>query len=97
MNSPLSGDRFHAALYAQQPGKTATMFPTNDDLIKIARLAGAAGGVPDCINSGKYFDRVGAAGISGTPTVRINGEDFQFSTPDALVARIKEIVGDVPG
>ncbi len=38
-----------------------------------------------------------AAGIHATPTVRINGEDYQWSTPDALVAKIKEIVGDVPG
>jgi protein-disulfide isomerase len=38
-----------------------------------------------------------AAKISATPTVRINGQDYQFSTPDALVAKVKEIVGDVPG
>jgi len=36
-------------------------------------------------------------GIHATPTVRINGQDYQWSTPDALVAKIKEIVGDVPG
>jgi hypothetical protein len=35
--------------------------------------------------------------VTGTPTVRINGEDYKFSTPDALVAKIKEIVGDIPG
>jgi hypothetical protein len=29
--------------------------------------------------------------------VRINGQDYEPSTPDALAARIKEIVGDVPG
>ena len=39
----------------------------------------------------------GAAGITGTPTLRINGEDYQYSTPEALVAKIEEIVGDVPG
>ncbi len=37
-------------------------------------------------------------GIKSTPTVRINGEDFTVrATPDALVAKVKEIVGDVPG
>jgi protein-disulfide isomerase len=36
-------------------------------------------------------------GIHATPTVRINGQDYQWSTPDAFVAKIKEIVGDVPG
>jgi hypothetical protein len=29
--------------------------------------------------------------------VRINGQDYELSTPDALVATIKEIVGPVPG
>jgi len=37
-----------------------------------------------------------ASKINSTPTVRINGEDYQFSTPDAFVAKIREIVGDVP-
>ena len=60
------------------------------------------GKVPDCIKSGKYTSMVDglatAAGIHATPTVRINGQDYQWSTPDALVAKIpKEIVGDVPG
>jgi hypothetical protein len=29
--------------------------------------------------------------------VRINGQDYDLSTPDELVATIKEIVGPVPG
>jgi hypothetical protein len=46
--------RFHAALYAQQPDETATVFPDNSPLTEIARQAGAGGGVPDCINKGRY-------------------------------------------
>lgn len=92
--------RFHAALYAQQPSEVGTSFPTNEQLIETARQAGAAGSVPECVNSGKYMDMVGglasAANIRATPTVRINGEDYQYSTPDALVAKVKEIVGDIP-
>jgi hypothetical protein len=38
-----------------------------------------------------------ATNVIHTPTVRINGEDYALSTPDALVAKIKEIVGPVPG
>jgi len=38
-----------------------------------------------------------ASNVTGTPTVRINGEDYEFTNPDALVAKIKSIVGDVPG
>lgn len=95
--------RFHSALYSKelQPKETDTTFPDNAKLIEIARVEGAAGKVPDCINSGKYTAMVAgsakAAGIRATPTLRINGQDYQWSTPDALVAKIKEIVGDVPG
>ncbi len=92
--------RFHAALYAQQPGETDTVFPDNARLIEIARQAGAAGTVPECINKGTFVDMVtglaAATQVKSTPSVRINGEDYQFSTPDALVAKIREIVGDVP-
>ena len=93
--------RFHAAMYAQQPSETGTTFPTNAQLIETARQAGVVGKVPECINNGRYLDMVkglaAATTVTGTPTVRINGEDYQFSTPDALVAKIKEIVGDIPG
>ncbi|MCW2551670.1 MAG: hypothetical protein JWR78_1451 [Mycobacterium sp.] len=93
--------RFHAAMYAQQPSETGTTFPTNQQLIETARQAGVVGKVPECINSGRNLDMVkglaAATNVTGTPTVRINGEDYKFSTPDALVAKIKEIVGDIPG
>lgn len=93
--------RFHAAMYAQQPSETGTTFPTNAQLIETARQAGVVGKVPECINNGRYLDMVkglaSATNVTGTPTVRINGEDYKFSTPDALVAKIKEIVGDIPG
>ncbi|UXA19734.1 DsbA family protein [Mycobacterium sp. SMC-4] len=93
--------RFHAALYAQQPGEVGGAYPDNARLIEVARQAGVAGTVPDCINKGTYVEMVrglaAATDIQATPTVRINGEDYQYSTPDALVDKIKEIVGDVPG
>jgi protein-disulfide isomerase len=93
--------RFHAALYAQQPGERSSTYQTDAQLIEIARQAGVVGGVPDCINKGRYIDMVsglaGATNINSTPTVRINGEDYEYKTPDDLVAKIKEIVGDVPG
>lgn len=93
--------RFHAGMYAQQPSETGSVFPDNAALIETARQAGAVGDVPNCINSGRYLDMVGDlagnTGVRATPTVKINGEDYQYSTPDALVAKVKEIVGDVPG
>ncbi|WP_123023838.1 DsbA family protein [Mycolicibacterium stellerae] len=95
--------RFHSALYAQQPGETGTSFPDDARLIEVARQAGAGGTVPDCINKGKYVSMVeglaSASGIQSTPTVKINGQEFDVSnsTPDDLVAAVKAIVGDVPG
>jgi protein-disulfide isomerase len=95
--------RFHTALYttAIQPSETGTTFPDNAKLIEIAREAGAAGKVGDCVKNNTYTAMVdglaAAAGIHATPTVRINGQDYQWTTPDAFVAKIKEIVGDVPG
>jgi protein-disulfide isomerase len=95
--------RFHSALYSSsiQPDERGASFPDNAKLIELAREAGAAGKVPDCINSGKYLGAVtseaNAAGITATPTIKINGDNYEPSTPDALVAKVKTIVGDVPG
>lgn len=95
--------RFHSALFSTdiQPDERGTSFPDNARLIEIARVDGVVGKVPDCINSGKYLSRVAgeaaAAHINATPTIKINGQDYEPSTPDALVSKIKSIVGDVPG
>ena len=94
--------RFHTALFTKelQPAEGGGIYPDNARLIELARQAGAAGGVPDCISNDKYTEMVqgmaAATGIKSTPTVRINGEDYDPSTPDALVAKVKEIVGEVP-
>ena len=81
--------------------KRGKSFPDNARLIELAREAGAAGKVPDCINSGKYLSKVtgeaAAAKINATPTIKINGDNYDPSTPDALVNKIKEIVGNIPG
>jgi len=95
--------RFHAAMYAPQfqPSEEGTSFPADAQLIEMAREAGAAGNVPNCVNSGKYLSLVqgqaAAAKINSTPTIKINGDDYSPTTPDALVAKIKDIVGNVPG
>ncbi|SOX53007.1 hypothetical protein MAAFP003_1677, partial [Mycobacterium ahvazicum] len=95
--------RFHTALFTTgiQPDERGSSFPDNAKLIELAREAGVVGKVPDCINSGKYISKVSgeasAAGITATPTIKINGENYEPSTPDALVGKIKTIVGDVPG
>ncbi len=92
--------RFHSALYAHQPAESAASFPDNVALIETARVAGANDAAADCINNGTYTATVSgmadATNITHTPTVRINGQDYELSTADALVARIKEIVGPEP-
>jgi Aldehyde dehydrogenase family/Thioredoxin len=89
------------ALYAQQPSETAVEDTANSTVIETARKAGAAGSVPDCVNSGRYTRMVdglaAAAGIHSVPTIRINGQTYEHSTPDALVAKIEKIAGEVPG
>jgi protein-disulfide isomerase len=93
--------RFHAALYTHQPAESAANFPDNAALIDLARQAGAGDAAADCINSGSYTGTVAgmadATNVEHTPTVRINGQDYVLTTPDALVATIKQLVGPVPG
>jgi protein-disulfide isomerase len=92
--------RFHAALYAQQPEEGVGPFPDNARLIEVARQAGVTGGVPECINKERYAEMAkglaAATEVNSTPTIRINGEEYKPSTPDALIAKIEEIVGNVP-
>lgn len=92
--------RFHSALFANQPVEGSGTGPDNAALIETARQAGAAGGVPECINSGRYNDMVkglaAAAKVTATPTIRLNGEDISPATPEELVAKITKIVGPVP-
>ncbi|BBY85825.1 protein-disulfide isomerase [Mycolicibacterium tokaiense] len=89
--------RFYAALYAQQPSETDTTFPTDDQLIEIARQAGADSSVRECVTSGQYLNTVkgtaAASEVNATPTIRINGEDYTPTTPAALIAKIRSITG----
>jgi protein-disulfide isomerase len=93
--------RFHSALFAQQPPEGSAA-PDNAGLLTTARLAGVTpSDIADCVNSGKYSDMVNglaaAAKITATPTIRLNGQDVSPSSPDDLVAKVKAVVGNVPG
>ncbi len=94
--------RFHSALFAQQPEEGSGNAPDNNALIEIARQAGVpTDKVSQCINSGKYNDRVeglaAATKINATPTVRLNGQDISPASPDDLIAKVTAVVGNVPG
>jgi len=92
--------RFHSALFANQPAEGSGTGPDNASLIETARQAGASGGVPECINSGKYDSMVkglaAASKITATPTIRLNGTDISPANPDELVAKVSQIVGPIP-
>lgn len=97
--------RFHGALFAQQPDQVGGSFPTNAQLIELARQSGVASqALSDCINNGKYAPMVQgmvkAAEIKYTPTIRINGEEFAFkdqTTPQDLINAVTAITGPVAG
>ncbi|MDT5349006.1 MAG: hypothetical protein QOH91_2293 [Mycobacterium sp.] len=99
--------RFHSELYDPniQPSEKASSFPDNAWLIERARQVGINVGpgskVVDCINSGKYAAKVAAEAelvkVFSTPTIKINGEEYSPQSPQDLVAKVKSIVGDVPG
>jgi protein-disulfide isomerase len=88
--------RFKTALYAHQPSERAANFPDNAALIDLARQAGAGDATADCINAGTYTGVVAgmadATNVEHTPTVRVNGQDYELSTPDALVTSIEQLV-----
>ena len=92
--------RFHSALFANQPAEGSGSGPDNASLIETARQAGVTGGVPECINSGKYDTmvkgRAAASKITATPTIRLNGQDISPATPDELIAKVRQIVGPIP-
>jgi hypothetical protein len=58
---------------------------------------GITGAAPKCITDGRNLDMAkglaAATNVTGTSTIRINGEDYTPTTPDPLIAKIKEIVG----
>ena len=95
--------RFHAALYAAAARRErGATIPDNARLIEVARQAGAGGDVPDCINKGTYVEMV--QGLAEATEHQVHPDHHASTarttstrTPDALVAKIKEIVGDVPG
>jgi protein-disulfide isomerase len=89
---------FRKNLLTDQPAERAATFPDNGQLISDAQQAGAPNAA-NCINKGTYLSLVrglaGATNTNSAPNVRINGVDFDTNkTPDDLVARVNQIVGN---
>jgi protein-disulfide isomerase/uncharacterized membrane protein YphA (DoxX/SURF4 family) len=71
--------KYHQLLYQQQPAEGSAGL-TEDTLVQLAQQAGA-GAAADQIRAGTYADYVATAtdqsskdGVTGTPTVRVNGK-----------------------
>lgn len=99
--------RFHSGVFAKVRTEGSQVLD-DKGLTELARQSGVVGKVPECIRAGRNNDMVQglskAAGISGTPTVRLNGEDISFAdkqgnfiSTDEFIAKITDVVGDVPG
>jgi len=92
---------YHGAVFAGMPTQEGVGYP-DAQLTEFASTAGITGGAlstwQKCTSSGQHAQYVtsvqeasGRAGVSGTPTVKLNGQDVtrNVQTPEALVAAVK--------
>jgi protein-disulfide isomerase len=93
---------YHATVFAAQPQKEGEGY-TDAQLTEFAKTSGIAPGPAltkwqQCTNSGQHDQYVtevqeasDKAGITGTPTVKLNGKDItkSLTSPDALPAAVK--------
>jgi protein-disulfide isomerase len=86
---------FHRQLFLQQPAEGGAGLP-DSDLVSIAEDAGAEG-VESCIRDRTYDEWVDATteeafdnGVSGTPTVFVNGEVVEQASPATIQAAVDE-------
>ena len=85
--------KYHQLLFAQQPAEGSAGL-TEDTLVQLAQQAGA-GAVAQQIRGGTYADYVARAtdqsskdGVTGTPTVRVDGQPVAQPTLDAVTAAV---------
>lgn len=75
--------KFLPLLFANQPPEGGAGLPT-DRLVALGQQAGAGPGFADCVTSGTYArwtaaltDDASRAGVTATPTIRVNGKDIE--------------------
>jgi protein-disulfide isomerase len=89
VTDPLKWLAYHDELYARQPEESMEGGFALKDLVVYARKTGIAeADFTRCLNSQESSDRAEAAtrlalahAVEGTPTVRLDGEDIDWSTP----------------
>ena len=90
--------QYVAVLFANQPAE-GTAGPTDDRLITMGTENGLSENFAQCVRDKKYItwaqkvsDDASRAGVTGTPTVFVNGKKVQASTA-AIVAAVNEAGG----
>ncbi len=91
--SPVAFARYHQLLFQQQPAEGSAGL-TDDKLVQLAQQAGA-GAAADQIRTATYADYVARAtdqsskdGVTGTPTVRVDGKTVEQPTLDQVTAAV---------
>jgi protein-disulfide isomerase/uncharacterized membrane protein YphA (DoxX/SURF4 family) len=91
--SPDAFAAYHRLLFQQQPAEGSAGL-TEDKLVQLAQQAGA-GAAAGQIRAGTYADYVARAtdqsskdGVTGTPTVRVDGKTVSQPTLDAVTAAV---------
>ncbi|MFF5171443.1 DsbA family protein [Micromonospora sp. NPDC000089] len=87
---------FTDALFAKQPAEGSAGL-SNDELIQIGAGAGLnSGDFSSCVNDGTYkswtehvTDDASKSGVTGTPTVKVNGTNVEDRTPAGITAAVE--------
>ncbi|MDI1460591.1 thioredoxin domain-containing protein [Catellatospora sp. KI3] len=89
------------ALFAAQPAE-GTAGPSDDDLIALGKTVGLGDPFAQCVKDKKFVNwtdhvttEAGKAGVSGTPTVLVNGKPVQATGP-AIAAAVAAASGTGP-
>ena len=92
-SAPDAFDKFHTALFANQPPENSAGLP-DSKLVELAKGAGAPD-VASCITGQtfkdwtvKVTDAASKDGVNGTPTVRVNGTDLVNPSAEQLTAAV---------
>ena len=85
---------FATALFERQPAE-GTAGLTDDQLIQVGTEVGLGGSFAQCARDGAYkgwvshvTDEAVSGGVTGTPTVRVDGEVLPNPTPEAIAAAV---------
>lgn len=86
-------------LFANQPAE-GTAGPTNEKLIDFGRQVGLGDGFAQCVQDARYVtwaakvsNDAGEAGVTGTPTVFVNGKKLAQPSAAAILAAVNEAAG----